>query len=790
MEYTKTPETPEESEISPESSTVAREKPVQPEKTDLASHSPEQEGLPNLDEITVLDYVKSFFQRGNPLSRIVKLGIVLEPQDEVDTQQISEDIAVSPPMVIITKPLEEVGEREKVEAPQSSDIEPVEEQAMPMTYKATWPWRSVLAVIFCIFGQRFFEPPESQVPTGLFLYAVGVLAMIWAYLAQEWELPVLREVEKGVFSSKVRGVFLALALPVLTLAFLMFNDNRFTSMNLFLWVAGLALVVLSLTDKGSVISFIMAAIKNVRKWLAPSGMKIYIKPFTILVILVVLLVIAFRFGDLKGIPGEMFSDHAEKLLDVNDVLAGQYSIFFPRNTGREAFQMYLTALVAIVFGTGLSFMSLKIGTVLAGLFALPFIYLLGKEIGNRWVGLAAFFLAGIAYWPNVISRVGLRFPLYALFAAPTLFYLIRGLRRQHRNDFIWAGIFLGLGMHGYSPFRLVPVVVVMGVLLYIAHHQPKNMRVQAIVGLAIITFVSFMVFLPLFRYMLGDPDMFGYRAFTRLGTTEREFPAPVWQIFFSNFWKASIMPFWRNGSIWVHSVPDRPALDVVSAVFYLIGVVLVMIRYIRQRHWEDLLILVSVPLLLMPSILSLAFPDENPSLNRTSGAIVPVFILAGIGLESFIRNLVTGSRTRWLKFLSAALVTFLLMWTINQNYDLVFKTFKTQFLAGAWNTSQIGAVIRGFADSVGTQDTAYVVPFPYWVDTRLVGINAGFPLKDYALWPENFQTTLEVTGPKMYIIKGEDLADLDLLKQMYPLGSVRYYSNTREGKTFFVFLVP
>jgi len=45
------------------------------------------------------------------------------------------------------------------------------------------------------------------------------------------------------------------------------------------------------------------------------------------------------------VPGEMFSDHAEKLLDVGDVLNGKLSIFFPRNSGREAIQMYLTAAV-------------------------------------------------------------------------------------------------------------------------------------------------------------------------------------------------------------------------------------------------------------------------------------------------------------------------------------------------------------------------------------------------------------------------------------------------------------
>jgi hypothetical protein len=67
------------------------------------------------------------------------------------------------------------------------------------------------------------------------------------------------------------------------------------------------------------------------------------------------------------------------------------------------------------------------------------------------VGLLAFVLMGIGYWPNVISRVGLRFPLYPLFAAPTLFFLIRGLGTRNRNDFIFAGLFLGLGLHGSTP---------------------------------------------------------------------------------------------------------------------------------------------------------------------------------------------------------------------------------------------------------------------------------------------------------------------------------------------------
>jgi hypothetical protein len=142
-------------------------------------------------------------------------------------------------------------------------------------------------------------------------------------------------------------------------------------------------------------------------------------------------------------------------------------------------------------------------------------------------------------------------------------------------------------------------------------------------GLIVLTLVAIVLFLPLLRYSLEDPEMFVFRSFTRLGSVERPLPGPAWQIFLGNLWKATIMFTWDNGEIWVHSVTHRPALDVVSAALFSLGVVLLIVRYLRKRQWFDLFLLLSVPLFMLPSILSLAFPAENPSLNRTGGAIVP-----------------------------------------------------------------------------------------------------------------------------------------------------------------------
>jgi hypothetical protein len=99
-------------------------------------------------------------------------------------------------------------------------------------------------------------------------------------------------------------------------------------------------------------------------------------------------------------------------------------------------------------------------------------------------------------------------------------------------------------------------------------------------------------------------------------------------------------------------------------------------------------------------------------------------------------------------------------------------------------------VIKAFSDSVGDKDRAWVVPNAHWVDTRLVGINAGYPEKDYALWPENLATTLEIAGAKLFIVRPSDQPSIDLLTQLYPDGSLETYSSKYENKDFYVYYVP
>lgn len=657
-----------------------------------------------------------------------------------------------------------------------------------ITRRISLPWKSVCVMGLALAAQRLLEPPESNTSLAVILYLLAATLLIVAIFTKEWEIASLREDTPERMPDKIRRNPFLIGLPLLLLAFIAFGGNRFTILNCFLWVTSIIVFFRSLWTYNQAANS-GSWKRNFMEILHEPSLDIRISLWGLLLCVAILVALFFRFYQLDQIPGEMFSDHAEKLLDVSDVLNGQLSIFFPRNTGREAFQMYLTAVIVAFFHTGLSFMSLKIGTALAGFFTLLYIFLLGKEIGDRWVGLLAFILAGVAYWPNVISRVGLRFTLYPLFVAPTLYYLIRGLRTSNRNDFLLSGLALGIGLHGYSPFRIVPFVVVVAVIIYILHGQSKGKRWQTISALFTLAFIALLVFLPLLRYVLEYPDMFGYRAFSRFGTMERSFPGPVWKIFLGNLWNALIMVFWKNGNIWVHSVTGRPALDVVTAALFFLGSVQIFIRYLRRRHWLDLFLLLSVPLLMMPSILSLAFPNENPSLNRTAGAIIPICLIAAIAMEGFIRSMIIKTDSNLRKGFALLLCLFLLGWSLIQNFDLVFHQYNKQFKEGAWNTSEIGRVIQGFANSVGSRDSAYVVPYSHWVDTRLVGINAGFPQKDYALWSEDFEKTLNERNAKLFVLKPEDHDSVNSLKDLYPTGVLWLRKAPLDGKDFYLFFV-
>lgn len=653
---------------------------------------------------------------------------------------------------------------------------------------AHWPWRSLVALFLALAAQYSLGPSsQREWSTGVFLLVLSLAFLGWAGFRREWPIAPPPNLSAAFDPPTLRPGGLLVGLVLSIIAFFIFGDLHFNAINTLVLLVGLFFVLRAFWV-ASAPWRTLRVFETLRVWWLSWGITIRLK--TLVGLAAIALVIFFRFYRLGDVPPEMNSDHAEKILDILRVLQGDYLIFFPSNGGREALIFYLGAAVHRYLGLPLGFDALKWVSICIAALSLPFLYLLGVEMGSRRVGWLAFVLAGVAYWPNVVARFGLRLPFYMLFTASTLYFLLHGLRTGKRNHFIYAGISLGLSFYGYSADRILPVLVLTAIGLYLIHRQASGRRLSVLVSTLALVLASFVLFLPLLRYILSEPDAFLFRTLTRMGGLERPLEASPSLIFLNNVWRALAMFSWDNGEIWPTSIPHYPALGVVSGALFYMGAGLLVIRYLRRRHWQDLFWLLSVPILQLPSTLSLAFPAENPNLYRTGGALIPVFLMAAMALDGLMRSLTKRIPAPWGGRYAWAVALVMVGLACMQDYDLVFRQFYEQYRLSSWNTSEIGQVVGEYTRTIGAPDTAWLMGAPHWVDSRLVAINAGYPGKDFALFADELGLTAGELRAKLFIVKPDDQATIDALEQFYPQGWFQTYPSKAPTKDFLIYFVP
>lgn len=525
-------------------------------------------------------------------------------------------------------------------------------------------------------------------------------------------------------------------------------------------------------------------------------------PIIISLSLITLLAIFFRVYRLSTLPPEMTSDHAEKLLDVYDVLNGMRPIYFPRNTGREALQFYLTAGLVAFTPLTLNHLALKVGTVIFGVATIPATYWLAKSLYGRPAGLLTAFLLAISQWHVAITRVGLRFPFTAAFATPALFFLFRALGHNRRNDWLAAGLVLGLGLHTYTAIRIVPLLFALLVMVNFAAdgwqfwrgkgggERPAALTLAYWQNAFLAAALAFILFWPLLRVMQDDPQIFWYRAYSRAENESLPFSA-TWTTFWSNVKNALLMFNYRGDMVPMNTVPESPVLDWVSGALFVLGLAFLLWRLFRYRERRDLFLWLSFWVLLLPSILSLAFPLENPSVVRAGGAIPFVMLIAALPLLAIWQRLgqLPG---RAPTLVATILLAGLLLWATTENYRWYFGRYQQNTLQSLWNSTQMGQAVRAYVAS-GRVDMAdvYHIAFPFWVDTRNIAINAGdISWNNAILTPADIAALPNDGTPRLFLLFPDDSQALAMLYQTFPAGQLTLYPSHRPGKDFYLFYVP
>ncbi|MEM9951185.1 MAG: glucosyltransferase domain-containing protein [Chloroflexota bacterium] len=472
--------------------------------------------------------------------------------------------------------------------------------------------------------------------------------------------------------------------------------------------------------------------------------------------LVVIISVAtwFRFYQLDIHPLEMTDDHVEKILDAGRVRDGGRDIFFANNGGREPLQMYLIALVSQLPNFGINHDTIKFVSATESLLTIPALFWMGYALlegeskrRRLLVGLILAGLVAVSYWHVVITRQGLRIPLTALVVSLQLIYLMRAVRHNRRSDYIISGLILGFGLYTYQAVRMLPVVIVVAIgFAIIFNAKTWRDRLHYVLNLSVLVAMSFIVFIPMFRYSVDFSELFWRRTTGRLlgddviqeigddgqvyyrdATVEERFDAFTSNIpqLTQNIRNVLLMFNWEGDVATISGVSNRPAMDVWASSLLIVGLGAWTIFAIRKRDTVYWLIPVVTFLMLLPSALSIAAPHENPSHTRTSGAIPTVYLIASLPLALILERLLDGLRGWRGKALATGLAIVVIGASFNANRYLYFEVYPERYQASFNPYSEAGRYLYGYVLTGGAYGNSFLIGYEHWWSHRAIGLEGG-----------------------------------------------------------------
>lgn len=625
---------------------------------------------------------------------------------------------------------------------------------------------------------------------------------------QPIRLPISRDI------SPLRILMVALAGLSSAVVWMNTTGNRIEPRIILLWITSAALWGFVLAPlRWNVFDWASGRIDAIRRFHWRDH-----RPAIIAFALIMLLGAAFRFHKLDTYPPQMYSDLVEKIQDAYRIHHhDDYRIFFANIGGREPLHFYLLSILASLPGMEFNHFALKLMSALESFITLPIIVWLGVEVAGKrrrqiglLLGLLAAGLVAASFWHVAIGRQGMRISLAPLFSALTAVYLVRAMRCNKRSDYVKAGLALGFGLLGYQAVRILPLAAVSGVLIAVAlAGRTMRARLSYLLNLAVLAFVTFMVFLPLFHYWMEEPENYMRRSTTRIfgdqPTTDAERASFIMEsvpALLRNIRKTALVYHFYGDSTWVSGISSEPAMDPVTAGFMMLGIAAWLALILKTRDPTIVFVPVYLMATLLPTALALSFPIEVPSFIRASGAIPPSYLIAALPVAVFCRRLCKTISGRPGVALAALFAAAALLAANHYNTSLYFGKFSDIFVRSSHPHAQAGKLLRGFAESDGAFGNAFILASPHWWDTRAIGIEAGVMFwdsgGDVASVPHLLSRGLRRDGqfrldPKrdlLFFYARDNMEALPLLKEWFPTGRQIEIQVQPAHKSFFVFRAP
>ncbi len=356
-----------------------------------------------------------------------------------------------------------------------------------------------------------------------------------------------------------------------------------------------------------------------------------------------LLLVGFllRTYALDHLPPGLTHDEANHGHEALEVLSGVTRYYFPLGYGREPLYAYL--LAGWMGLLGVSIFTLRLLIPVGMIICHAAVYRWVRNLFGRNVALLTLAILTISWWPLVASRQALRsgfLPLITIgLAAATYQIWLHAGKNQTLNDFwrtsrwpvLTIAVLIGLMLHTYIAARVLWLFIpAFGVYLLLVDRKSAGRfwlaSLPAVLG-------GLLLSAPLFIYLRNNPGLE-----TRLDMLDGPLQAlrdgnfaPI----LKNMWRTVLGLFWPGAGdkFLAYNIPGKPTLAPLTAFFFLIGLLKSLFRWRTPKY---MLLLLWLGVGLAPSLIT----GPTAATTRSIGALVPIYLLAALGICFFNAQLV------------------------------------------------------------------------------------------------------------------------------------------------------
>lgn len=358
------------------------------------------------------------------------------------------------------------------------------------------------------------------------------------------------------------------------------------------------------------------------------------------ILLILLTALALRTWLLTDVPPGLTHDEANHGREALGILNGVFLFYFPLNYGSEPLYSYTVA--GSMLAVGKSLFSLRLVNAFFGTLTIAATYAWTERFVQRRVALLTAVLLAVSFWPLASSREALRAGMLPFFMVGAVWFFWRFVQPHlqtavhpppTRRKAIFAfALCVAITLHIYLAARVGWTIFPLFILYLALFHRPAFRRtwLPTLVGLS----AAGMLITPMLFYVERNPYVL-----TRLDMLSQ----PL-----ENLAAGNLLPVLQDAGtallafVWpgfgdqflAYNIPGRPVFDALTAVFFIVGL-LICLRRRRQPVYAFVLLWFAVGI--VPSLLT--GPTANTT--RNLAALPAVFMLPAIGFSG-VWNWVSG----------------------------------------------------------------------------------------------------------------------------------------------------